>query len=267
MDRVADWVDRTHHAASVEPRTAAKLLTPGPARSGVIDLTDSDDEGSPAPSSALSFHSVHQELPLNKPFAPVFAAPRALDPAPTGHPTLARSDPLRPLDNGAYRDPFAQGAAMSAKAKAMAAMQADQARLNLPKPVPRAIAIGVPQNAPYRPPGLAAVDEDEEALKKAMGQLDIGENLSAADQEHALKSLLESAMDLDGVDTTAEAPAELKTKLFPHQVLGLHWLKDRELGKKRGGILGDDVSPVLDEHRGLALTFLVRRWDSARLFV
>ena len=30
-------------------------------------------------------------------------------------------------------------------------------------------------------------------------------------------------------------------KLLPHQVTGVAWMKSREKGKKRGGILADDM--------------------------
>lgn len=46
------------------------------------------------------------------------------------------------------------------------------------------------------------------------------------------------------VDTSDPPPKELDCTLLAHQKLGLHWLKDREKGKKRGGILADDASPT-----------------------
>lgn len=45
-------------------------------------------------------------------------------------------------------------------------------------------------------------------------------------------------------------PENMTCTLLKHQVQGVHWLKDREKGKKKGGILADDVSrlpsPSLD---------------------
>ncbi|KAL8278389.1 hypothetical protein RQP46_009281 [Phenoliferia psychrophenolica] len=233
MDRVHTWLNdssssgevRAHQTAASSSRNAA-----------VIDLATSEP-ASPAASSVLSVHSVPDRTAQN-PFkhnAPLFNKPRPVEPK-AAVVTQQRTGPLAPIENKAASP---QAIPMSAKERATALMHAEHQRLDLPKPLPKAIA--VPQNAPYRAPGAAAPDEDEEALKEAMNKLDIGENLSAVDQEAALKTLLESAMDLTDVDTTGEPPAGLVTKLFPHQILGLHWLKDRESGKKRGGILGDDM--------------------------
>jgi SNF2 family DNA or RNA helicase len=38
-----------------------------------------------------------------------------------------------------------------------------------------------------------------------------------------------------------DMPEELSCKLLPHQVQGIQWLKSRETGKNKGGILADDV--------------------------
>ncbi|KAK4705557.1 hypothetical protein P7C70_g628, partial [Phenoliferia sp. Uapishka_3] len=252
MDRVGPWLANSDPTR--QPRSVAPAIPDTPPRRGIIDMTGSE-ASSPA-STVLSAHSIPARTPpppvVQKPYAPIFQqanrAPGAFDKlAGSGHPTF-RSDqpthqPLRAVENGAYRDVQAPTSSGSAKARAMLAMQAERAKLDLPKPIPKPIAIGIPQNPPYRRAreSIAEADEDEDELTKAMKSLDVGDNLAAGDQESALKALLESAMDLDGVDTTAEAPAELTTKLFPHQVLGLHWLKDRESGKKRGGILGDDI--------------------------
>jgi SNF2 family DNA or RNA helicase len=40
-------------------------------------------------------------------------------------------------------------------------------------------------------------------------------------------------------------PPELTVKLLPHQVQGIQWMMSREEGKKKGGILADDMVRTL----------------------
>ncbi|GAA5967015.1 hypothetical protein JCM21900_002355 [Sporobolomyces salmonicolor] len=128
--------------------------------------------------------------------------------------------------------------AISVKERAMEAMKVEQKRLG--------VAIEVPKNAPFAGSsasalrGLAANDEDRE-LAKVLKDMDLRDDLVPKDQEAALKELVSSSLDMSNVDTSEALPAGLKCQLLPHQILGLHWLKDREKGKKRGGILGDDM--------------------------
>lgn len=232
--RVTSWL-----SGSKEDSVPAKALPTFKPRAEVIDLT-SDTASSPA-SSTGSFHSAGPRPPP-PPFeklAPIFQQqPQGEYPRPAvlSHSTNNKPSgsglPFRPLDN---QDPAAP--LLSAKAKATEAMRAEQASLNLPKAA--GVPIAVPKPFAAYPTPEAPVD-DEEVLK-AMEGLNIKDNLSSADQESALKALFDNAVDLADVDTTADAPEELTTQLFPHQRLGLHWLVDREAGKKRGGILGDDV--------------------------
>jgi hypothetical protein len=49
-------------------------------------------------------------------------------------------------------------------------------------------------------------------------------------------------------------PDDLNVKLLKHQVQGVQWMKNREKGKKRGGILADDVSLSLHRFRRRVLT-------------
>lgn len=54
-------------------------------------------------------------------------------------------------------------------------------------------------------------------------------------------------------------PPGLKCTLLPHQVQGVHWLRDREKGKKRGGLLCDDMglgkTIQMSAPGGLAIAF------------
>jgi SNF2 family DNA or RNA helicase len=57
--------------------------------------------------------------------------------------------------------------------------------------------------------------------------------------------------------TGLQMPDDLSVKLLKHQVQGVQWMKSREKGKKRGGILADDVSwySLIDIHCILTSTF------------
>lgn len=68
---------------------------------------------------------------------------------------------------------------------------------------------------------------------------------SAADAEKDLHDLLASSMNDSSVavnmeDAVVKGFAE-DIKLLPHQIVGRIWMKEREQGKKRGGILADDM--------------------------
>ena len=63
----------------------------------------------------------------------------------------------------------------------------------------------------------------------------------------------------------------LKVKLLPHQVDGVAWMKDKEIGVKKkngvlpkGGILADDVS--LERRYFMAAWLIIRRWVLAKRF-
>ncbi|GAA5898540.1 hypothetical protein JCM6882_007810 [Rhodosporidiobolus microsporus] len=107
--------------------------------------------------------------------------------------------------------------------------------------------MGVPIAVPNNPPavksnsskdGLIDVLDDEKALAKAMQDLNVGD---LEDQEAALKELVSSTVNMEGVDESELQPDGLKVTLLPHQMQGLHWLKSRESKSKRGGILADDM--------------------------
>lgn len=117
-------------------------------------------------------------------------------------------------------------------------MRSEQLRLNLP---PVAVAIAVPKlhatpfastSASFNP--FARVKSPEEDYS------------TPAESEKALRELVESTMDMENVDTSEAMPESMSgCTLLKHQVVGVHWLKDREKGKKKGGILADDVRSFL----------------------
>lgn len=75
--------------------------------------------------------------------------------------------------------------------------------------------------------------------------VDADEYMSPQNAEKALRELVEGMYegDMDGVNLDAAMPEGLLCKLLPHQVVGVNWMRSREEGKKKGGILADDVSP------------------------
>jgi hypothetical protein len=69
---------------------------------------------------------------------------------------------------------------------------------------------------------------------------------SAVEAEKALRQLVEDSHNDnqdDEVDMSQAIVDGFKdgVKLLPHQVLGRVWMKERETGKKTGGILADDM--------------------------
>lgn len=76
-----------------------------------------------------------------------------------------------------------------------------------------------------------------------------GPQVSQEEKERLIRDLFESqdALDLDAPENQAEALARraevdgMCCTLMPHQVLGLDWLRSREAGAHKAGILADDM--------------------------
>lgn len=70
--------------------------------------------------------------------------------------------------------------------------------------------------------------------------------MSATETEKALRALVEDSLtpdddiEIDMEEAIVEGFQDGIT-LLPHQVLGRAWMRDKETGKKRGGILADDM--------------------------
>ncbi|WAR53303.1 hypothetical protein PtB15_2B734 [Puccinia triticina] len=88
------------------------------------------------------------------------------------------------------------------------------------------------------------VEDDPEANPLGIDMSDgPREFMTQQQSEDALRELVEGMYDgdMDGVDVKAAMPDGLSCKLLPHQVVGVNWLKSREEGSKKGGILADDM--------------------------
>lgn len=109
--------------------------------------------------------------------------------------------------------------------------------------------------APFKPPtfigtstlndGGVVEDGTGEKFNIEVGGEDFKTNPD--DAQRALKELVEGAIgaaDLEGVDMKDATVNGFKEgiTLMPHQIQGRAWMRERETGKKCGGILADDVS-------------------------
>ncbi|TDL20620.1 hypothetical protein BD410DRAFT_725354 [Rickenella mellea] len=105
-------------------------------------------------------------------------------------------------------------------------------------------------NAPTNPPYTKPKPTDGNPLWETFDEpADLGlydPRKSAADAEKDLKDLLQDSMNdvaFEGVDMSLAHVQGFREgiTLMPHQIVGRVWMKDRETGKKNGGILADDM--------------------------
>lgn len=78
---------------------------------------------------------------------------------------------------------------------------------------------------------------------------------TSAETEKELKELMGNAMNEDtqaDVDMADAIVPGFKDgiKLLPHQIIGRAWMKERESGKKAGGILADDMGCANRNYQG-----------------
>lgn len=67
-------------------------------------------------------------------------------------------------------------------------------------------------------------------------------NQTPEEREAALQKMVEQAVHLDDNYDPEDAVVDgLSVKLMPHQIQGYHWMRKREAGESKGGILADDM--------------------------
>ncbi|KAG8748924.1 hypothetical protein FRC12_013711 [Ceratobasidium sp. 428] len=124
--------------------------------------------------------------------------------------------------------------------------------ISMPEPHPYKPPSG--PGAPFKPPTMVALstpadggateDADGEKFTFNVGGDDM--RTTPDDAQRALKELVEGAIgtaDLEGVDMKDATVKGFRDgiTLMPHQIQGRAWMRERETGKKCGGILADDM--------------------------
>lgn len=92
------------------------------------------------------------------------------------------------------------------------------------------------------------------------------ERISDEQAEKDLRDLVEGAYEGDiasDVDETEASLEGLTCKLLPHQQRSLKWMLSREKGKRKGGILADDVR-MSSYFRHESSQYYHCRWASVR---
>ncbi|KAJ2919706.1 hypothetical protein MD484_g704, partial [Candolleomyces efflorescens] len=99
---------------------------------------------------------------------------------------------------------------------------------------------------PSPPVAGSSAQKDEEEIKIPTFQDDY-RSFTTEETEKQLRELMGNSMNQDVVDSIdleedAIVPGFREgIRLLPHQIVGRAWMKDRETGKKAGGILADDM--------------------------
>ncbi|CAE6538065.1 unnamed protein product [Rhizoctonia solani] len=122
--------------------------------------------------------------------------------------------------------------------------------ISMPEPHPYRPPSG--PGAPFKPPTFVGTSTGGGVTEDAQGEkfnIEVGGDdftSTPDDAQRALKELVEGAIgstDLEGIDmkdATVKGFREGIT-LMPHQIQGRAWMRERETGKKCGGILADDM--------------------------
>lgn len=116
-----------------------------------------------------------------------------------------------------------------------------------PRPgVPAGKPIHIPSNRDLQPAIRPEVNPTWETFNMPEESNLYDPRTSAAEAEKALRQLVEDSHN-DNADEEVDMSQAIVDgfsdgiTLLPHQVLGRAWMRDRETGKKAGGILADDM--------------------------
>jgi SNF2 family DNA or RNA helicase len=232
------------------------------AQAAVIDLSLSSSEDEEAEDtnsdSDNSIDIVRKDPP--RPLVPVpsrvnntvastsqqFRHPATILPRPQSNNTLNPSSSKQYFQPQLNQAAFASTSAAfktSAKSRAMLNMTTEHAKLGLPISVPKiGSSTSTSSIHAFKSPPAQSTSTNQQERRRDRDEMGLNDFTSPADGEKALRELVESTMDMENVDLSAAMPDNMNCTLLPHQILGVHWLKDREKGKRGGGILADDVS-------------------------
>ncbi|PLW37316.1 hypothetical protein PCASD_09658 [Puccinia coronata f. sp. avenae] len=170
---------------------------------------------------------------------------------------LARMDPNLKSDSATRHG---EPAKLSAKQQAYNAMLQDMQKIDIKPRVLSGPLLGgtaaTKAGPPFDPsdktsdgnkgrPSTSSHEKDQSDSNPLGIDLSEGprEFMTQQQSEDALRELVEGMYegDMEDVDMEAAMPEGLSCKLLPHQVVGVNWMKSREEGKKKGGILADDM--------------------------
>jgi len=119
------------------------------------------------------------------------------------------------------------------------------------RPVKPASSIKVPHNPPPKfptPPSKSSGGALWETFDEPDTQNLYDPRVSAADAERHMQDLVQQSLNdtNEDIDMTMAKVKGFQDnfELLPHQIVGRSWMKDRETGKKFGGILADDMGYV-----------------------
>ena len=68
-----------------------------------------------------------------------------------------------------------------------------------------------------------------------------GPTITAEERDRQLQEMIANMVSVTDVDMSKAKVHGMKCVLLPHQIQGVQWMKDREMGKYKGGILADDM--------------------------
>ncbi|SPO40446.1 related to ULS1  len=105
--------------------------------------------------------------------------------------------------------------------------------------MPPHLAVAGPSALPFAQGGDPGVEGDvlDEPEPSAFG----GPTISSEDRDKQLQDMVAHMVNVIDVDISKAKVDGMKCMLLPHQIQGVQWMKEREMGKYKGGILADSM--------------------------